>query len=130
MKIFDYLFYRVARFYEDRRRMPEPERFGFYVVFIVLGTSLLDVAILVLALLGSQYTEYVKPISILLTVILLPLCSIRYYSKDRLKRVKAIWDREDPSAGRRRRIYLSIYAIVAVVLPFVFTFLKHDLHWM
>lgn len=130
LKLCDYIFYRAARFYADRWKVKEPERFGFYIFFIVAATTLADLAILLMLATGSeQWPRFLKE-SKYVVVIFLILFGFFRYNRARFEGAKLRWDEEDPISRRRRGLWLKICCSIVIAFPFAFGILRYNLHWI
>ena len=130
MQLLDYLFYRVALYYEQKWSVSDPQRFGFYIVYAVLTTSIVDVAVSFSLLFRANHLSVLKPFAIGTSAVVFVFCFIRYFGKARYLRLRAKWEIEDIERRMWRRVLLTIYSVIAISFMIVYGILKHNLHWI
>jgi hypothetical protein len=117
MKLFEYIFYRIAKFYYKR---DGSRAFGAVaVVSVMQGVLFADIMIVVLNLFvenatRSEYVKYGRPIGYLLAF---SLIAFNYwYFKDTYWKLSDRWREKETSAQRRMRGYL---VVLSIFTPFI-----------
>ena len=116
VKLLDYIFYRSTRYYDVVLGKREPEIPGFGLTFLVAAGMLVDLAVPVYLLGGTECWHYANYYVIAVLIVAFVFCILRY-TKERYRNLKVVWDTEDPLVSRKRGWYLRVAAFVIIVLP-------------
>ena len=130
LTIFDYIFYRVTRFYKLSWGASNPAFFGFAFVWALHAVTFSDLVALFGAIAGASYLPYLKPSIAVMTVIVFPLDYYRYSRVIRMEDVESRWGLEPVNTRRWRGWLIALHAIVSFGFPFVFGTMNKTHHWI
>ncbi len=123
---FDYIFYRVTRFYKRRWKESFQESYGICALSIVQGMAIVD-ALLALKLAFGKvvFTYFPKPLYVAAIFAILGVNFYRYLRIIPYEKLEERWGNEDAITNRRRAVLVVLCIVVSISIPFAYGIIGH-----
>lgn len=118
MKPFDYIYYRLLIFYQNRKdNVPE---FSACMIITMLEWTILLILLILLELITRlNFRNYLNPYFLLAGVLLFVLNYYRYAKKKRIENLIQIWEKESEREKKHKKRIAWSFSI-SVFLAFIF----------
>ncbi len=123
MNLFDYIFYRVYKFYQKRDGTPAIYASGV----LTLMQFFLLLSILAAIRLIIDFPIPQKYFNIPIIILLLGINWYRYEREFDIRKLESKWGKEDSTIRKRRGLLLVVSLISLILFPILIGVLKHNL---
>ena len=129
MRLIDYVFFRVYRFYKTKKDAI-PTFMGCGVITVALFFSLLTLLVILNLVFKAKLELLInKPLALLIMAVTLGLLNWRYNNQQLIESLEEKYSEEGPPKRRRNAFYIFMYIVFVLFTPIIYSFLKHNLHY-
>ncbi len=126
-KVFDYIYYRLASFYENK--FGNEDRFNAIAILsIIQCTNLLSIVSVIYLLQNDKFELSTFVMLLLGTLIFVIINSLRYNKTKKYQELKILWCNETISIRFKNGFYIIIYFVLSIVLTvFILNFVMKSM---
>jgi len=124
MKILDYLFFRIYRFYK-KKRDATPVFMGCAVITILTTFNCYDL-IVIISLLKKETLNIPKYLVWIFMIIPMLFCLVRYKDNKTIKKIEDQYSKFSSRYHKKRDYFIVIYIILTFLIPLLYAYLKHN----